>query len=67
MIIGKAIPTDIYDKNGNLIKIEFHDTDGEFIIEALWDERDPQDAEHRDAFREWAYRIADQIGYEVQL
>jgi hypothetical protein len=62
-----VIPTDIYDKEGDLIKIEFHDTDGDFVIQAMWDENDPQDSEHREKFRVWAYRMVGQLGYKVNL
>ena len=62
---GIAIPVDVYDKEGNLTKIEFNNKNGEFIIEAVWDEQDPQDSEHRVKFRQWAYRMLDQLGYEI--
>ena len=62
----KAIPTDIYDKDGNMIAIEFNDLEGNFLVEATWDERDEQTSENRIAFRKWAYKfINDNLGYEV--
>jgi len=61
-----AIPTDIYDKDGNMTKIEFNDTDGEHVIDAIWDERDEQTSENRIEFRKWAYRQLEQQGYEVR-
>jgi hypothetical protein len=59
------IPTDVYDKDGNLLRIEFFDSDGEFVIQSEWDENDPQDSEHREFFRKWSYKMVRQLGYEV--
>lgn len=61
----KVIPTDVYDKDGDMIKIEFNDIEGNFVIEAVWDPQDPQDSEHREKFRKWAYRMVGQLDYEV--
>jgi hypothetical protein len=60
-----AIPVDIYDKDGNLTKIEFNDPSGVHIIDAEWDHRDPQDSKHRTEFRKWAYRFVEQKGYRI--
>ena len=62
----KIIPTDIYE-DGDLVRIEFHNEAGEFEFQAVWDEQDPQDAEHREFFRKWSYKMATQLGYEVML
>ena len=60
------IPTDVYDKEGNLTRIEFYDNEGKFVIQAEWDPRDEQSSENRIKFREWAYRIISQDDkYEV--
>ena len=61
-----AIPTDIYDKDGNMTKIEFNATSGEHVIDAIWDERDEQTSENRTQFRKWAYRQLEQQGYKVK-
>ena len=61
----KAIPVDVYDKDGNLAKIEVNDASGEHIVDFLWDHRDEQTSENRIKFREWAYRILGQKEYEV--
>ena len=61
----KVIPTDVYDKDGNLSHIEFHNEAGGFEIQVVWDDNDPQDSEHRVAFREWAYRMINQKDLEV--
>ena len=52
----KAIPTDVYDKDGNMLRIDFHDGEGEFILQAVWDDNDEQTSENRVKFREWAYK-----------
>ena len=62
----RAIPTDIYDRDGNMVAIEFNDAAGEFVVEAKWDERDEQTSENRVAFRKWAYNfVRNNLGYEV--
>ena len=63
----RAIPTDVYDKDGNLKMIDASDSSGNHIIDILWDDRDEQTNENRVAFRDWAYRILKQKGYEVDL
>ena len=59
----KAIPVDVYDKEGNMLRIEFNDGSGEHIFDALWDPRDEQTSEKRAEFRKWAYRVLEQKGY----
>jgi hypothetical protein len=62
-----AIPTDQYDKDGNMLGIEFNDEQGKFIVFAEWDEREEQTSEKRIEFRKWAYDfIKDNLGYEVK-
>jgi len=61
----RAICTDVYDKDGNLFKIEAHDASGEFIIQFMWDPRDPQTSKKREEFRKFAYRILEQKDYKV--
>ena len=63
----KVIPTDVYDRDGNLVRIDFHNEAGDFELQALWDENDPQDSEHRIKFREWAYRMLGQKDLEVMV
>jgi len=60
-----VIPTDVYDKDGNLMQIEFYDYAGNFVVQSVWDENDPQDSEHREFFRKWSYKMVKQLGYEV--
>ena len=60
-----VIQQDIYDKAGNLIRIEVYDESSEFLMQFLWDERDEQTNENREEFRKWATRHLKQSGYEV--
>lgn len=52
-------------EDGNLIKIEYYDMKGSHLVDVVWDENDPQDAEHRAFFRKWATKMVKQLGYEV--
>ena len=61
----KAIPIDVYDKDGNMLRIEFNDGEGEHIIDALWDPNDEQTSENRIKFRKWAYKTLEQKGYTL--
>ena len=61
----KAIPIDVYDKDGNMVKIEVNSGDGDHLMDFLWDPTDKQTSENRILFREWAYRLLEQKGYEV--
>ena len=61
----KVIPTDIYDKDGNLTRIEFTDLEGNHALDAVWDSRDEQTSENRVAFRQWAYIMAKRAKLEV--
>lgn len=62
-----AIPTEMMDKDGNLLAIEFYDELGSHIIDATWDPMDPQDAKHRALFRNWVYQMLEAKGYNVKL
>lgn len=61
----RAIPVDVYDKEGNMLRIEFSGIDGEHIIDAVWDETDAQTSENREYFRKWSYNFVRNLGYEV--
>jgi hypothetical protein len=61
----RAIPMDVYDKDGNMLRIEFHDSEGEHIIDAQWDPIDEQTSENRESFRRWAYNFVRNKDYEV--
>lgn len=63
-----VVPVDVYDKDGNMTKIEVNDTSGNHILDFVWDERDEQTSENRVEFREWAYKfLRDNKDYEVSL
>jgi hypothetical protein len=53
------------DKDGNLQVIEFYDELGSHVLDAVWDPNDPQDAEHRAKFRNWAYNFLEGKGYNI--
>lgn len=61
----RAIPVDVYDNEGNMVRIEFNDSSGNHIIDAQWDPTDEQTSENRASFRKWAYHFVEQKDYEV--
>jgi len=62
----RVIPMDVYDKDGNLTHIEVSNANGEFVMQILWDDNEPQTSANRIVFREWAYKHLEQSqGYEV--
>jgi hypothetical protein len=56
---------DIYNKEGDLVKIEVFKESGEHLLDFLWDERDEQTSENRVEFRKWVNRHLKQVGHEV--
>lgn len=60
----KLTPTDIFEGT-DLKSIEYHDEDGNFVIQVMWDDQDPQDQEHQDNLRSWGKRMLAQLGHEV--
>jgi hypothetical protein len=61
----KVVPVDVYDKDGNMLRVEFHNGNNEFAFQVLWDPTDQQTSENREEFRRYAYRMAEQLKYEV--
>ena len=61
----RAIPVDVYDKEGNLLRIEFYDATGEHILDAVWDTNDEQTSENRVSFRKWAYNHLRNQDWEI--
>ena len=61
----RAIPVDVYDKDGHMLRIEFNEGDGTHILDAVWDETDEQTSENRTQFRKWAYNHMRNQGWEV--
>ena len=62
----KVVMADVYDKLGNLVKINVHDLKGNFILQIMWDEQDEQTSANRKHFREWSIRQLNQRDYEPQ-
>jgi len=60
----KVVCTDVFDKDGNLVKIDVHDLEGQFVIQIMWDENDEQTSENRKEFRKWANRQLKQRDYD---
>jgi hypothetical protein len=56
---------DIYNKEGDLVRIETYKESGEHLLDFLWDERDEQTSEKRVEFRKWVTRHLKQAGHEV--
>ena len=63
--MSRVIPTDVYDKEGNMLRVEFYDGKGDFAFQVLWDPTDEQTSTNRENFRNYAYRMAQQLKYEV--
>lgn len=59
------IPTDVYDKDGNLVRIEYHNEEGEHEFDVVWDPEDEQTSENRIKLRKWATKMLKQKGFEV--
>ena len=57
--------TDVYDDKGDMLRIEAHNLEGEFVIQAVWDPTDEQTSAKREEFRKWFYRMLNQQGYKV--
>lgn len=56
---------DIYDKDGNLLRIEAYKESGDHLADFLWDEREEQTSDNRIEFRKWVTRHLKQSGHEV--
>jgi hypothetical protein len=64
-MMRRAIPVDVYDKEGNMLRIEFSDATGEHILDAVWDANDEQTSDNRVAFRKWAYNHVRNQDWEI--
>ena len=60
----KVTAVDIIE-DGKLQRIEFHNEDGGFEFQALWDETDEHTPENIEHFREWIGKIAKQKNYTI--
>ena len=56
---------DIYNKEGELVRIEAYKESGEHLLDFLWDDREAQTSENRIEFRKWVTRHLKQAGHEV--
>jgi len=64
----KVYPVDIYDKDGNLLRIEFLDkVTNEFHIQAEWDPNDEQTHQKREEFRKWVGLMVKRLGFDVSI
>ena len=61
----KVTCIDIYDKDGNLVKIEVINEAGETILDALWDPSDEQTSVNREEFRKWVYKHLKRKNFEL--
>lgn len=61
--MSDVLLVDIYDKDGNMTKIEAFTQSGDFIFQALWDPNDEQTSDKREAFRKWTKTMAERLGY----
>ena len=62
---GRLIPVDVYDRDGNMIRVEFSDKNGDHVLDVVWDENEEQSSENRVAFRKWAYNHLRNQGWEI--
>jgi hypothetical protein len=62
---GRLIPVDVYDREGNMLRVEFSDSEGNHVMDAVWDESDEQTSENRTFFRKWAYNFLRNQGWEI--
>jgi len=63
--MSMIIPTDVYDKDGNMLRIEYYDMAGSHVIDVVWDPEDEQTSENRENLRKWGTKIMKQKGYQV--
>lgn len=56
---------DIYNKEGELVRIEAYEPNGDFLMQFMWDPNDEQTSENRVEFRKWVNRHLKQAGHEV--
>jgi hypothetical protein len=61
----KARQVEVFDKEGNLEKIEITLETGVHLFDALWDPTDEQTEQKRLEFRKWVKNITSQHGHEL--
>ncbi len=62
---GRLIPVDVYDRDGNMLRVEFSDSAGNHVLDAVWDPEEAQTNENRVAFRKWAYEHLRKQDWEI--
>lgn len=60
-----VIPSEVLDKDGNLVSIEYYNELGTFEFQAQWDPKDEQTYENREQFRKWADTMAKRLEFTV--
>jgi hypothetical protein len=58
---------DIFDKDGNLLRIEFLNEKDQFEFQSIWDSNDEQTHENREKFRKWSSLMAKRMGFKVSI
>ena len=61
----QAVMYDIYDKDGNMVRIEVTDNEGNHLFDALWDSNDEQTSDNRIAHRQFTKTMIKRKGYTV--
>jgi len=63
----RVILADVYNDQGEMVRIEATDpSNGEAVLDFVWDPRDEQTSENREAFRKWAASWLLRKGYETR-
>lgn len=61
----RARQKEIYDQDGNLLRIEVTLENGEHLFDVLWDPKEEQNEKNRLDFREWARLMVKRNGHEL--
>lgn len=56
---------DIYNKEGELVRVESYHESGEHLLDFIWDDSEAQTSENRVEFRKWVNKQLKQRGHEV--
>lgn len=62
----KIKPTDVLNDAGELAGIEYHDQDGVFQFQALWDPNDEHTPLNIANFRVWCAKMATRLDYILE-
>ena len=61
----RARQKEIYDQDGNLLRIEVTLENGEHLFDVLWDPKEEQNEKNRLDFREWTKLMVKRKGHEL--